>query len=68
MGSLLSTPSVPAPQPVVEEEDDAAQEAEERIENLRRRRRGRAGTVKNSYRGILSETVEPDQNAENLGG
>lgn len=53
MGSLLSSPSAP-PMPAAEPlADYAADEAKARVDAMERRRRGRAGTVTTSDRGLV---------------
>ncbi|MBL4747320.1 MAG: hypothetical protein JKY17_00550 [Magnetovibrio sp.] len=54
MGGIFSSPS-PAPMPAQKVLPDPAKEAETaRLESIDRRRRGRAGTITTSDRGLLS--------------
>ncbi len=56
MGGMFSSPKPPAPPPLpdpgVEEAKLAAEEREERLADIDRRRRGRSGTVNTSWKGI----------------
>jgi hypothetical protein len=58
MGGIFSAPSPPptvvAPAPAPAEDPEAAARAA-RLEALERRRRGLAGTVTTSYRGVLAQ-------------
>lgn len=58
MGGFFSpkTPA-PAPAPPPAAEDPDAKDRERRLEALERRRRGRAGLVRTSERGLLNETA-----------
>lgn len=57
MGGIFSPPSPPpAPMPVVEQPDPAADERSRRLEEIDRRRRGRSGTVETGWRGVLSQS------------
>jgi len=51
MGGLFSPPSPPAPPPLAAL-DDGDDEAKRRLDALARRRRGRAGTIATSARGV----------------
>lgn len=55
MGALFSPPKAPPPppMPVIETPDPEAERRKARLEALARRRRGRAGTIATSTRGIL---------------
>ena len=61
MGSLFAAPKQIAPAPLpplpVEEDGDEA-ERKRRLETLARKRRGRAGLIKTSDRGLLSEASD----------
>lgn len=58
MGGIMSSPKPPAPPPLpptpdksLEEGKLAAEEREARLEDIKRRRRGRTGTVNTSWKG-----------------
>ncbi|MCW9039553.1 MAG: hypothetical protein OQJ76_03575 [Rhodospirillales bacterium] len=53
MAGLFRSPAPPAPPPLPVD-NSAAEEARLRLENLRRRRRGRAATIATSERGLLA--------------
>jgi hypothetical protein len=54
MGSLFRTPSPPPlPPPTLPKPDPEEEARKERLAALERRRRGRAGTVATSERGVL---------------
>lgn len=53
MGSLFSSPSPPPPQPLPSLPDPEEAERKRRLAAIDRRRRGRAGTIVTSDRGIL---------------
>lgn len=54
MGSLFGSAPEPAPLPPLPEPDDTeAEERQQRLDTLARRRRGRAGTIHTSTRGLL---------------
>lgn len=58
MGGIFSAPSPPAPvvaPPQAQAEDPEAAARAARLEALERRRRGLAGTVNTSFRGVLSQ-------------
>ncbi|GAB6052878.1 hypothetical protein JCM17960_16980 [Magnetospira thiophila] len=58
MGGLFSSPSPPPPPPAPAPAKDPEEEARKlRLENIERRRRGRAGTVLTSERGLLDEAA-----------
>lgn len=57
MGGIFSAPTpppMPAPEPLP---DPAIEEKKLRVEAMDRRRRGRAGTITTSDRGILTKSV-----------
>lgn len=57
MGSLFSTPKVPAPAPLsAGPADTSAEEAAARLREIARKRRGRAGTVVTSPAGLRFTT------------
>lgn len=60
MGALFKTPSPPPPPPLpkLDTPDPEEDERKTRLEALRRRRRGLAGTVRTTQRGILRERNE----------
>ena len=60
MGSLFSSPSPPPPPPVpaLPSPDPEEEARKERLAALERRRRGRAGTILPSERGVLRPPVE----------
>lgn len=60
MGSLFSSPSPPPPPPapVLPRPDPEEEARKERLAALQRRRRGRAGTIATSERGVLRPEVE----------
>lgn len=57
MAGLFSPPSPPAPPPLAALEDADREEARRRLDALARRRRGRAGTIATSARGISPVTA-----------
>jgi len=60
MGSLFKSPSPPPPPPapVLPKPDPEEEARKERLAALQRRRRGRAGTIVTSERGVLRPPVE----------
>ncbi len=56
MASLFKTPKPKSPPALSSSADPDAEERELRIENLIRRRRGRAGTILTSPRGLFETT------------
>lgn len=58
MGSLFSSPSPPPPAPVIVTPDPVDEERKARLKALERRRRGRAGLVATSAKGL--EDVSDD--------
>lgn len=72
MGGLFSAPPppptvvAPPPAPAPAEDPEAAARAA-RLEALERRRRGLAGTVNTSYRGVLADSL-PSMNRKSLLG
>ena len=61
MGGFFSGPAappLPPPPPVV---DTAEEERKSRLEAIDRRRRGRAGTITTSERGVLNEPAAASQ-------
>ena len=67
MGSLMSSPSappMPAPEPLP---DYAADEQKARLDAMERRRRGRAGTVTTSDRGLVRTNENAPQKKTLLG-
>lgn len=54
MGGLFSAPEPPAPAPPEPAKDPEAEARKKRLEEIDRRRRGRAGTIATSARGLLS--------------
>jgi hypothetical protein len=70
MGGLFTAPKPPEPAPIVtpapkEDPEEAARAA--RLEALERRRRGLAGTVATSYRGVLAENLPATDRKSLLG-
>jgi hypothetical protein len=66
-------PNQPAPPPVAmpaepDKPDPEAQASETRVQNLLRRRRGRAGTVETSWRGVLEQSPAAPSRKNLLGG
>lgn len=55
MGGFFSPPSAPALPPPPPPVDTGAEERQRRVEAIERRRRGRAGTVATSERGVLDD-------------
>ena len=70
MGSLFAAPKQAAPAPLpplpIEEDGDEA-ERKRRLDALARKRRGRAGLIKTSARGLLSEVSKAQINKNLLG-
>jgi hypothetical protein len=70
MGGMFRAPSPPppvvAPAPAPAEDPEAAARAA-RLEALERRRRGLAGTVTTSYRGVLAESLPATDRKSLLG-
>lgn len=56
MGGFFSAPSSPPSPPPLPVVDPAAEERARRLEAIDRRRRGRAGTIATSERGVLSDS------------
>lgn len=57
MGGIFSPPSPPAPTPVADTTTNTeAEDRARRLEEIDRRRRGRAGTVETGWRGVLNQT------------
>jgi hypothetical protein len=57
MGSLFSgpkSPPPPPPLPVLETPDPEVEKRKSRVDAIERRRKGRAGTIRTSPRGILN--------------
>jgi len=55
MGGIFSAPKAPPPPPLPPPQPDPAiEERARRLETIERRRRGRAGTIETSERGVLS--------------
>ena len=59
MGGFFSPPSAPPLPPPPPTIDTGAEERKRRIEAIDRRRRGRAGTVATSERGVLGDSPSP---------
>lgn len=55
MGGLFSSPSPPAPPPPPTEEENRKEEIEARKADIERKRRGRRGTIKTGWRGVLND-------------
>ncbi len=55
MGGFFSTPKPPPPPPLPPPPDPGEEERKRRLEMLDRRRRGRAGTILTSPRGLLRD-------------
>lgn len=51
MGGIFSSPS-PPPMPAPPQDDSKAEQEQARLEGIERRRRGRAGTILTSERGL----------------
>jgi len=67
MGSLMSSPSappMPAPEPLP---DYGAEDKQARLDAMDRRRRGRAGTVTTSDRGLVRQNANATQKKTLLG-
>jgi len=54
MGGLFSSPSLPPPLPMPSVADPEVEARKKRLEEIERRRRGRAGTIATTPRGLLS--------------
>jgi len=67
MGGMFSPPSPPPPPPPPPVPDPAAEDRQRRLDELQRRRRGRAGTVQTGWRGVLSDPAGPGQGKQKLG-
>lgn len=69
MGSLFSSPNVPPPPPapVLETPDPEADARKARLDALKRRRRGRAGTIVTGRKGILRPTRRTGAGKQLLG-
>lgn len=67
MGELFSSPSLPPPMPMPEVKDPEEEARKKRLEEMERRRRGRAGTIATSPRGLLSLS-DNSQNKKSLLG
>lgn len=63
MGGFFSPPSAPTLPPPPPPIDTAAEERERRVEAIERRRRGRAGTIATSERGVLEDDANPSKTA-----
>jgi len=72
MGSLFSGPSAPPPPPTpaIEVPDPDAEARRARLEGIKRRRRGRAGLIRTSPRGLLGQSPPgtTDARKTTLGG
>ncbi len=58
MGSFFRSPSPPPPLPALPTPDPEEAARKERLAALERRRRGRAGTIITSERGVLRPPIE----------
>jgi hypothetical protein len=69
MGGILSAPKAPpTPTPLPSPKiDTSADQAQARIDELERRRRGRVGTVQTSERGLLRVNTDAAQKKSLLG-
>ncbi len=68
MGSLFSAPKAPPPPPPLPTEADGDEdERKSRLEILDRKRRGRAGLIATSPRGLMSDTRYPSAGKTLLG-
>ncbi|MBF0246707.1 MAG: hypothetical protein HQL36_01325 [Alphaproteobacteria bacterium] len=68
MGGIFSSPSMPAiaaPAPI--EDTTAEEEKKARLEGIERRRRGRAGTIHTSERGLLQSAADKPKKKDLLG-
>ena len=64
MGGFFSPPSAPVLPPPPPPIDPGEEERRRRVEAIERRRRGRAGTVATSERGVLDESVSSPSRAQ----
>lgn len=64
MGGFFSAPSAPPLSPPPPATDPAEDERERRLEAIERRRRGRAGTIVTSERGVLEDKNSAAQVAD----
>ena len=69
MGSLFSAPKAPPPPPppVLDTPDPEADARKSRLEALKRRRRGRAGTIITGRKGIMRPTRQDRAGKQLLG-
>ena len=66
MGGIMHTPSPPpTPQPTMPE--PARSQEEDRLDALERRRRGRAGTILTTDRGLMKPTINSNGTKDLLG-
>ena len=64
MGGIFSSPSPPPPDPAPPPAPDPEDESRKRrLENLERQRRGRAGLITTSARGLLDEETKTGADA-----
>lgn len=58
MGGFFSAPSAPPPAPPPPPPDTGEEERQRRLDAIERRRRGRAGTIATSERGVFEERAD----------
>ncbi len=64
-GTYSAPPPPPEPKPVVN--DTAAQDRQDRVDMVERRRRGRGGTIQTSERGLLKQKAAEQPKKQLLG-
>lgn len=67
MGGMFDAPKAPEPAPLPPEPEPEEDERKARLEAIKRRRRGRAGMIETSPRGILSLSANEDGRKRLLG-
>ncbi len=72
MGGMFSSPKPtappPLPDPKIEEDKLDAEEREARLDDIKRRRRGRAGTVNTSWKGAQLQQNPGESSGKELLG
>lgn len=68
MGGLFSAPKPPAPPPPPPEPDPEEDDRKARLEAIDRRRRGRAGTIETSSKGVMALQETSQDQKKLLGG
>lgn len=68
MGAIFSPPDPAPPQlPTLEQPDPNEESRKARLEALKRRRRGRGGTIRTSVRGVLQPRTSASTTKNRLG-